>query len=410
MLNDYSGNVLATVSDGVANWNPIRVSGYGPVNGYQAAALSPGVPLAETLVWRTRRVDPSGFFYLGARYYDGTSGRFLSPDPLGHSASMDLYSFADGDPLNNFDADGRFVSGGLNGVGQWGSQMYAGMGNALDSVLHSIVSPWNPLAATRNFSGGYEADFRYQRNFEQGSAAYQLGHNAGYAGAEIGFQVAMFAGPMAFGRMASGAAAGGGMGAAAGRMGGAMSYGITRAQTPIVSLQAPMMTGNTLSGPTKLPATTTTSSGGTMNIPQPAAAPRGVGALYPRNALLSPMNSEIGGSLPTGGGNSTLHKNANAYVGPQSVYEIRVNGELLKYGKADMTQIAKSGLPVRLESQLNRIRASNPSLDVEGRVLYQHPNISTKDIKRVETRYIQDYYDQHGILPPRNQGHPGIVK
>jgi hypothetical protein len=99
-------------------------------------------------------------------FYDGTSGRFLSPDPLGHGASMDLYSFADGDPLNNFDPDGRLFAGTLNGAGQWGSQMYAGLGNALDAALHAIVSPWNPLTATRNFSGGYEADFRYQRNLE----------------------------------------------------------------------------------------------------------------------------------------------------------------------------------------------------------------------------------------------------
>jgi hypothetical protein len=216
---------------------------------------------------------------------------------------MDLYSFADGDPLNNFDPDGRLFAGTLNGAGQWGSQMYAGLGNALDAALHAIVSPWNPLTATRNFSGGYEADFRYQRNFDQGTAAFQLGHQLGYAGAEIGFQMGMFAGPMAFGRMASTAASGGGMSAAIARSGGAMSYGITRAvpSAPIVSLQAPVMTGNTLAGPTKLPATTTASSGGTMNIPQPAAASRGVGALYPRNALLSPMNYEWGGNLQSSG-------------------------------------------------------------------------------------------------------------
>jgi hypothetical protein len=213
---------------------------------------------------------------------------------------MDLYSFADGDPLNHFDPDGRLFAGTLNGAGHWGSQMYAGLGNALDAALHAIVSPWNPLAATRNFSGGYEADFRYQRNFDQGTAAFQLGHQLGYAGAEIGFQMGMFAGPMAFGRMASTAASGGGMSAAIARSGRAMSYGITRAapSTPIVSLQAPVMTGNTLAGPTKLPATTTASSGGTMNIPQPMAAPRSSGVLYPANALLGPMNHEWAGSLP----------------------------------------------------------------------------------------------------------------
>lgn len=34
-------------------------------------------------------------------------GLFLSPDPLGHAASMDLYSYCGGDPVNHFDPDGR---------------------------------------------------------------------------------------------------------------------------------------------------------------------------------------------------------------------------------------------------------------------------------------------------------------
>jgi RHS repeat-associated protein len=107
VINDYLGNVVATVSETNANWNPVRVGGYGAVNGYQVESLTPSVPLAETLVWRSRRIDPSGFYYLGARYYDPLAGRFLSPDPLGHTASMSLYDFCSGDPLNSFDPDGR---------------------------------------------------------------------------------------------------------------------------------------------------------------------------------------------------------------------------------------------------------------------------------------------------------------
>jgi RHS repeat-associated protein len=106
-LNDYFGNVLATISGGSASWNPMRVSGYGPVLGYRASALTLGTPMADTLVWRSRSIDPSGFYYLGARYYDPVAGHFLSPDPLGHRASLDLYSFCDGDSLNRFDPDGR---------------------------------------------------------------------------------------------------------------------------------------------------------------------------------------------------------------------------------------------------------------------------------------------------------------
>jgi RHS repeat-associated protein len=63
------------------------------------------------MMWRSRWIDPGGFYCLGARYYDPMAGHFLSPDPLGHSASMDLYSFCNGDPLNRFDPDGRFGKG-----------------------------------------------------------------------------------------------------------------------------------------------------------------------------------------------------------------------------------------------------------------------------------------------------------
>ena len=47
------------------------------------------------------------FTCTSSAYYDPTSGRFLSPDPLGHEASMDLYSYASGDPINFCDPDGR---------------------------------------------------------------------------------------------------------------------------------------------------------------------------------------------------------------------------------------------------------------------------------------------------------------
>tara|TARA_B100001093_G_C26789377_1_gene998275 strand:- start:606 stop:1814 length:1209 start_codon:yes stop_codon:yes gene_type:complete len=48
---------------------------------------------------------------MGARHYDSSSGRFLSPDPLGHTATPDLYSYALGDPINFFDPTGRMGTG-----------------------------------------------------------------------------------------------------------------------------------------------------------------------------------------------------------------------------------------------------------------------------------------------------------
>jgi hypothetical protein len=44
---------------------------------------------------------------LHARYYEPTSGRFLSADPFGQTVSPSLYDYAGGDPVNFFDPDGR---------------------------------------------------------------------------------------------------------------------------------------------------------------------------------------------------------------------------------------------------------------------------------------------------------------
>ncbi|PWU06494.1 MAG: hypothetical protein C5B43_01735 [Verrucomicrobia bacterium] len=52
---------------------------------------------------------------MGARYYHPLSGRFISPDPLGLTGSLDLYNYADGDPINYFDPDGRLL------MASWGN-------------------------------------------------------------------------------------------------------------------------------------------------------------------------------------------------------------------------------------------------------------------------------------------------
>jgi hypothetical protein len=43
VINDYLGNVLATISGISTTWNPVRVDGYGPALGYQASPLTAGI-------------------------------------------------------------------------------------------------------------------------------------------------------------------------------------------------------------------------------------------------------------------------------------------------------------------------------------------------------------------------------
>jgi len=110
IINDYYGNGLATVASGVVSWNSSRVGAYGPLPGNVVSPLTNAAQMASVIGWRGHVIDSTGFYWLGARYYEPTSGRFLSADPLGHVASMNLYDFCDGDPVNHFDPDGRCAS------------------------------------------------------------------------------------------------------------------------------------------------------------------------------------------------------------------------------------------------------------------------------------------------------------
>jgi len=117
---------------------------------------------------------------------------------------------------------------------------------------------------------------------------------------------------------------------------------------------------------------------GDKNVPVHAKVASVVGAML--NVM--PVDGEGAGA------GEGIHKNSNDYVGHQGVYEIKVDGELEKYGKSDMTKTSKkTGEPVRLQSQLNKIQKAKPAADVQGKVIYEHKNISTKEIKQV-TKHI----------------------
>lgn len=69
-----------------------------------------------------------------------------------------------------------------------------------------------------------------------------------------------------------------------------------------------------------------------------------------------------------------------------------------------MTQIAKTGYPKRLQTQVNKLQKQNSR--VTGRVIYENKNISTANIKKVETKAIKNYHDKNKRFPPGNQNHP----
>ncbi|WP_038168451.1 RHS repeat-associated core domain-containing protein, partial [Verrucomicrobium sp. BvORR106] len=115
--DDFNGHIVgfakaaslsaAGAGSVVYEWNDARFGGYGPLSGGWSASVSEGAAVWRTFGWRGRRLDATGYVHLGARYYEPNSGRFLSPDPLGHGASMSLYDYANGDPVGFVDPSGR---------------------------------------------------------------------------------------------------------------------------------------------------------------------------------------------------------------------------------------------------------------------------------------------------------------
>ena len=49
------------------------------------------------------RSEGDGLYLMGARWYDASLRRFLSPDPLGLDGGANFYAYADGDPVNRAD-------------------------------------------------------------------------------------------------------------------------------------------------------------------------------------------------------------------------------------------------------------------------------------------------------------------
>ena len=55
--------------------------------------------------------EPNGLYYMRARYYDPEVGRFISEDPSGLDAGVNLYAYADNNPINLIDPLGLEARG-----------------------------------------------------------------------------------------------------------------------------------------------------------------------------------------------------------------------------------------------------------------------------------------------------------
>lgn len=101
-LYDGSGNVVGLSDDA---GNLLAEYWWGPFG----EKLEATGELAESNPWRFAtkyRDEETGLYYFGHRYYDPTTGTWLSREPLGESESLNLYAYCHNDPVNKVDALG----------------------------------------------------------------------------------------------------------------------------------------------------------------------------------------------------------------------------------------------------------------------------------------------------------------
>jgi RHS repeat-associated protein len=173
VLSDTYGHGEGVLNGTTFTWNPSQSDGYGALAGSSAATpINASSVLGNLIGWRGHYIDPTGFYYLGARYYAPDSGTFLSPDPLGHSASMDLYSYCDGDPVNQYDADGRIGKGAATGVALGGFGQYENTTQQIAGLVGQVGSYFIP--GMQGYSAARDIAFS---GYSASKAAYDIGEN-----------------------------------------------------------------------------------------------------------------------------------------------------------------------------------------------------------------------------------------
>lgn len=96
LCRTLSGAPRCVVIDWPQGWFPYQPARFIPENWH-------GTLIAE-------KRDASGLYYRRNRYYDPTTGRFTQEDPIGLAGGINVYGFADGDPVSFSDPYGLSAS------------------------------------------------------------------------------------------------------------------------------------------------------------------------------------------------------------------------------------------------------------------------------------------------------------
>jgi len=128
-------------------------------DGAPMAGSTPPVSWWGSLMERKR--DGSGLQYMRNRYYDAATGKFTQVDPVGIAGGVNLYGFAEGDPVNYADPFGlctmqqrlcHWIEATSMALGSLGGFVVGGGGPALTGV-GVVASPFTAAAGGATGAG-----------------------------------------------------------------------------------------------------------------------------------------------------------------------------------------------------------------------------------------------------------------
>ncbi len=108
--HDLSGNMVFITDDTGAVAAKFSYTPFGEVLDRTIGNPACDIPIGFAGAFGVLR-EPNGLYYMNARYYDPTVGRFLSEDPLGlGGGDLTLYSYAGNNPVVFVDPSGLCAS------------------------------------------------------------------------------------------------------------------------------------------------------------------------------------------------------------------------------------------------------------------------------------------------------------
>ncbi len=155
-IHDLHGNVLALIS----------LTTQETAESYQYSAfkeesvrdptgeIHPRTQIKNPWRFSSKRIDEeTGLIYYGRRYYDPEAARWITPDPLGYTIGMNLYSFVLNDPLIKIDLYG--LEAIANQTNWWRTSMSTGMNyathfvNTIGSIIYNTIYHLMPIPFIR---------------------------------------------------------------------------------------------------------------------------------------------------------------------------------------------------------------------------------------------------------------------